>query len=103
DLFPFVTTVPGRGPSVAFRRPDVDAEVLNIGIGNRLEIGATAFSSGEHRIFVGENGGEAEEIGGTNPLVNAKLALLSPRSPVQLVGGVIDALDFVQRTAYVYG
>ena len=80
----------------------VNAEVLNIGIGNRLEIGATAFSSGPRRLFV-NNEGDREIVGGTQPLVNAKLSLLSPRSPIQLVGGVIDALDYVERTPYVYG
>src|SRR5215471_9052615 len=61
DLFPFVNTT-HNGPSVAFHRPDVNAEALNFGIGYRLELGATAFGNGKHRIFVGENGGEAEEI-----------------------------------------
>ena len=101
DLFPFVSG-DREAPRVSFHRPDINAEALNFGIGNRLEIGATAFSSGEHRIFVNEEN-DAELIGGTVPLVNAKLALLSPRSPVQLVGGVIDALDYLERTAYVYG
>jgi len=102
DLFTEIRTNPQGVPFARLDRPDVNAEVLNIGIGNRLEIGATAFSSGPHRLFV--NGeGDTEVVGGTEPLVNAKLSLLSPRSPIQVVGGVIDALDYVERTPYVYG
>src|SRR5438067_8387690 len=86
-------------PVVSFDRPDINATTLNIGIGNRLEIGATAFNTGDRRIVVNEHG-KAEVVGGTQPLVNAKLSLLSPRSPIQPVGGVIDALDYVDVTPY---
>src|SRR5437773_431643 len=45
DLFPFISGT-REEPRVSFHRPDINAEALNFGIGNRLEIGATAFSSG---------------------------------------------------------
>jgi hypothetical protein len=95
-------TRPGLPPHVVVKRPNVNAFNFNLGLGNRVELGFSRVSTAEKRfILVGPGAGR--EAGGQHWLLNGKFALLPPKSPFHLVAGMIDALDSIDRTPYVYG
>jgi hypothetical protein len=102
DPHVFIRPAAGGGIRAAVVTPDVNAYKLNVGIGNRLELGMTAINTGEFTVRTNA-AGLVSTTGGTNFLANGKLSLLPPKSAFQVVGGVIDAFDEFQRTAYLYG
>src|SRR5262249_11168039 len=88
-------------PRPVIRAANVNSYHVAVGIANHLELGLTAFNTGESDIVrISPNAITTE--GGTSFLANAKLALLKPTSPIQIVGGVVDAFDTLQRSAYAY-
>jgi len=97
----FLRPAAGGGVRAVVVSPNVNSYHLTVGIANHLELGLTAFNTGEaDTIRISPNTITTE--GGTSFLANAKVALLKPTSPVQIAGGVVDAFDTLQRTAYGY-
>src|SRR5581483_11539750 len=88
----------GLPPRPVTEHPDVNTVALNLGVGNRFEIGFARENTGERRTILPQN----RSVGGPAWVMNMKLAMLPPRSPVQAVVGVIDATNTLQQTPYVY-
>src|SRR5262249_6655324 len=88
----------GSPPRLISDHPAVNTFALNVGLGNRVEIGMARVNTGERRVLLPEN----QAVGGTSWIMNMKVALLPPRSPFHLVGGAIDVTNSLQRTPYVY-
>jgi hypothetical protein len=88
-------------PRPVIRAANVNSYHVAVGIANHLELGLTAFNTGESDVVrISPNAITTE--GGTSFLANGKVALLKPTSPIQIVGGVVDAFDTLQRSAYGY-
>lgn len=102
ELYPVLRAGGAGRVRLVSKRPDVNAYKLNLGIGNRLEVGVTALNTGEQRVVLG-GPFTGRTVGGTTPMLNGKVSVLPPTFPAQAVVGVIDAFDSVQRTPYVYG
>src|SRR5262249_49271840 len=70
---------PGVPPRIVGQHPDVNALTLNVGFGNRLEMGLAHTDTGEPR-FILRGPGAGKAAGGDNFLWNAKLSLLPPQN-----------------------
>jgi hypothetical protein len=91
----------GGGVRAVVKQPNVNSYHLGVGLFNHLEVGFTALNTGEDgTVRISPNAITTE--GGTSYLANAKLSLLKPTSNVQLVAGVVDGFDTIQRSAYGY-
>jgi len=87
--------IPTRNRGI-FDVPDFQVLGGNIGLFDRLEVGGSWFNRHNDDLLSGPNGDAV--------WLNAKLAVLRQDSPIQLAGGVMDALDDSDaRAAYVVG
>jgi hypothetical protein len=97
----FLRPAAGGGVRAAVVTPNVNSYHLSVGAFNHLELGLTAFNTGEDGVVrISPNTITTE--GGTSYLANAKVALFKPTSNIQLVGGVVDGFDTIQRSGYGY-
>jgi hypothetical protein len=102
ELYPILRQGAQGRVRLVGQRPDVNAYKVNVGIGNRAELGVTAINTGETRVVLG-GPFTGRTVGGTSAMFNGKVSLLPRPWPLDAVVGVIDAFGSVERTPYVYG